>query len=394
MALPLTYHWRNLFVRKTTTLLTVLVVAAVVSVLVWMLGFRTALKESLSVAAEQRKLIVLKRGATSESNSAIPVDDYNRLFQLTHIASDAQNGEPLVSPSMLVQVSLPRVRDGGKTTANVAVRGVTDTAFKVHSRIRPLGQIFSVGEPEVIVGVSAAQQFAGLNVGEVITLGYAGDRNYRVVGHFSADGGPMESEIWGYLPALMNAYHREMYSSATFLITDDADPAAVIEQIEGPSIQLTAWTEADYWAEQAGNIETYLTIVSVLIAVMCLAAVFSIANTMFSWVAGRTQEVAMLRTIGFSGRQVLVGFLLESILLSLIGGVLGCLACAAWLEWVGKTKDMFGRTTFTTLAFEIRLTPAIVIVALLSVTAIGVIGALLPAIRAARLKVITALREP
>jgi len=332
MALPLSYHWRNLLVRRTTTLLTVLVIATVVGVFTWMAGFAAALNRSLSVAAERHKLVVLKRGATSESNSAIPIEDFARLNQLAQVVRDPRTNEPLISPEMMVQVSLPRIRDGGRTFGNVAVRGVNKTAFAVHTNVALEGESFSEAEPQVIVGRAAAEQFAGLSIGDLVSLGFGNDRKFRVVGHFSADGGPVESEIWGYLPALMNAYNRSMYSSAWVRLAPGADPAEVIERIKGPAIQLEAATEADYWLAQSQAIRRYLFVAYVLVTVMALAAVFSIANTMFALVAGRTREVAMLRTIGYSGRQILYGFVVESVFLSLLGGVTGCLGCVAWLR--------------------------------------------------------------
>jgi putative ABC transport system permease protein len=380
-------------VRKATTLLTILVIASVVGVLAWMLGFASALEGSLAVAASADKIVVLKRGATAESNSAIPIEDYNKLTQLTGLASDPE-GNSLISPEMMVQVSLPRVRDGGLTFGNVAVRGVTQSAFLVHAVVRPEGPGFSEAEPQVIVGKAAAEQFAGLAVGDSLKLGFGNDRLYRVVGHFSAGGGPVESEVWGYLPSLMNAYNRSMYSSVWLRLAPQADPAEAIGRIEGPAIQMEGQTEADYWEAQSRNVRTYLRVAYVLVTVMSLAAAFSIANTMFSMVAGRTREVAMLRTIGYSRERILTGFVLESVMLSLLGGLLGCAACYLWLEVVSNTKDMFGASTFTTMAFEIRLTPAIVALALLSVSLVGVLGAVIPAWRAAHLGVVAALREP
>ncbi len=394
MALPLSYHWKSLFVRKTTTLLTVLVVAAVVGVFTWMMGFSAALGASLSQARDQRKVLVIRRGATAESNSAIPVDEYNRLNQLTDIAREPGTNEPLMSPEMVVQISCPRLRDGGATWSNLALRGVTPTAFKVHTNVKPTGRVFAEGAQEVIVGLAAAQQFSGLNIGDRLELGYGNNRGYTVVGFFAAEGGPAESEVWGYLPSLMNAYNRTMYSSAALRLRESADAEAVIEEIKGPAIQLEAQTEGEYWSTQTQNMEVYLFIVRTLVMVMSLAAVLSIANTMFSLVAGRTREIAMLRTIGFSRTKILSGFMLESVFLSLLGGFIGCLACAAWLQLVGNTKDMFGFSTFTTLAFKIDLTPATIVWAITTVVLIAVIGASVPAMRAARIAVISALREP
>ncbi|HOW69803.1 MAG TPA: ABC transporter permease [Phycisphaerae bacterium] len=392
MSLPLSYHWRNLFVRRSTTLLTLLVIAAVVAVFCWMLNFAAALRGSLAMASDGRKLIVLKRGATAESNSALVVDEVNRLSQLDGVEHDS-TGHAILSPEMVVQVLVPRIRDGGRTSANVAVRGVTEDALKVHRNVRLLGPMFSTAEPQVIVGTGAARQFAGLEVGQTIKLGYGGSTDYRIVAHFSADGGPMESEIWGYLPAMMNAYNRTMYSSVNLRLSASADPKAALAQIEGPAIGLSGRTEPDYWEAQARFVRIYLAIAYVLVAIMCVAAVFSVANTLFSSVAGRTQEIAMLRTIGFSRGQILIGFVVEAILLSLLGGGLGCVACAAWLGVAGGLKDVSGASTFSSMAFVIRMVPGTVVAALLSVAAVGAIGAIVPAFRASRIGMVSALRE-
>ena len=214
VALPVSYNWKNLFVRKTTTILTLLVVAAVVGVFTWMTGFWIALRHSLSIASDDRTLIILKRGATSETNSAIGTEDFNKLTLLNaEIAVDPATHEQLKSPEIIVQVSLPRQADHGATFANVAVRGVTDAAFKVHTGVRLLGECFHQGAMEVIVGQAAARQFAGLEVGKELNLGFSGNRRYRIVGHFSAGGGPTESEIWGPLTMIRDSYKRDMYSS-------------------------------------------------------------------------------------------------------------------------------------------------------------------------------------
>lgn len=393
MALPLSYHWRNLFVRKTTTLLTVLVIGAVVGTFAWVLGFALALYDSLAVASDPRKVIVLQRGATSETNSAISPEEFNRLTQLTDVERDPNSGRELISAEMFWQTQLPRVRDHGATRANVAVRGVTETAFLVHRNVKRLGATFSSGAPEVIVGLNAAKQFSGLNIGDTLRLGFAENREFTVVGYFSAAGGPMESEIWAYLPLLQSAYSRTGYSAASLRLREGVDPAATIQQVAGAAIQLGAQTESGYWRSQSSMVLFYQAVCCVLIGMMTLAAMFSVANTMFATVAGRTREIAMLRTIGFSGGQVLRGFVVESVLLALLGGIAGCVACWAWLQFVGNTKDMFGANTFTAMAFEIHMTPLIVLISLAMVAVVGVLGAVFPARRAAQTQVIRALRE-
>lgn len=393
MALPLNYHWRNLFARKTTTLLTLLVVAAVVGTLAWILGFAAALRDSLAVAADPRKLIVVQRGTNSETNSSISPEDFNRLMNLTEAEPDPATNEPLISRELYWQTQLPRVRDGGRTRANVALRGVTEIAFKVHRNVKRLGRSFSTGAPEAIVGVSAAKQFQGLNIGDTLKLGFGDNREFKIVGHFSADGGPLESEIWLYLPTMQSAYQRTSYSSASLRLREGVDPKDALAKIEGPTIQLGGQTEAAYWDTQAQNVRIYQMVCYILVAMMTLAAVFSIANTMFATVAGRTREIAMLRTIGFAPGRILMGFVFEAVLLSLLGGILGVLGCLGYLALMGSAKDMFGANTFTALAFEIRLTPLLGLILGGAVVIVGVLGALFPAWRASRTQVIAALRE-
>ena len=392
MALPFNYHWRNLLVRRTTTTLTVLVVAAVVATFAWLLAVMSALNASLAVASDPQKLLVLRRGTTSETNSYITPEEFNRLAQLDAVQRDAA-GAALISPELYWQTQLPRAGDPNGLLVNVALRGVTDLALKVHANVRLLGPSFSTGSPEVIAGRRAAQQFAGLRVGDSVRLGQGENREYKVVGHFSADGGPLESEIWMYLPSMQSAYNRPGYSSAAVRLRADANVPEAIERIAGPAIQLNAVRESEYWASQAGIVRAYQFVCSALVAVMTLAAVFAVANTLYGTVAGRTREIAMLRTIGYRRHHILTGFVSEAVLLALAGGLIGCGACYAWLRLAGNTKDMFTATSFTALAFEIHMTPMVVVVALASVAVVGAAGAFFPALRAARLDVLAALRS-
>lgn len=393
ISLPLSYHWRNLFIRKMTTLLTVLVILAVVATLTWIVGFKFSLDRSLAVASDPRVMIVLRRGTDSETNSALAPEEFNRLTQVSGIATDPASGAPLISPELYWQVQLPRVRDQGRTRANVALRGVTPAAFAVHRNVRLLGPMFSTGEPQVIVGQAAAKQFSGLNVGDKLQLGFGENREFTVVGHFSADGGPLESEVWMYLTAMQSAYQRPGYSSAAIRLAEGVPSKTVVDQLKSPTIQLAGFTEGEYWRKQASLVQDYQRVAFVLVAMMAIAAIFAVANTMYATVAGRTREIAMLRTIGYKPRHILLGFVLEAVMLAVIGGVLGCLACWAYLQFAGNTKDVFGGSSFTTLAYEIRLDAWQFLPPLLAVVLIGALGAFLPAWRAARTQVITALRE-
>lgn len=393
MTLPLGYHFRSLFARKATTILTLLVIAAVIAVLTWILGFSAAMGRSMSIASDDRKIIVIRRGSESETNSAILPDEMNRLTQITGVARDA-SGAAVISPELMVQASLPRRRDGGRTRANIAVRGVTEMALLAHPIVRLNGPMVSKSEPEVVVGQRAAEQFDGLAIGSTIKLGVGNNRDYRVVGTFTADGGPLESEIWGYLPSLQDAFRREgVYSSATLRLAPGTNAKDVADTIKGPSIGLSAEPEPQYWARQSKFFDAYKFTGIALVLIIAVAAAIAIANTMFAVVAGRSREIAMLRTIGFSKGSILLGFVIEAVMLSLLGGLLGVALCAGWLAIAGNKKDMFGATTFTTLAFDVQLTPVVVALSMVAVCIVGAAGALAPAIRASRLEPVTALRE-
>jgi putative ABC transport system permease protein len=371
------------------------VIAIVIGTFAWLLGFVSALRTTLSMASDNHKLIVIQRGALSEFNSAFPPDDFNKLSQLADVQPDPSGQGVLISPEVVLQVSLPRLNDPKKSLANVCVRGVLpEKAAKVHTTVKLIeGRDFSVGAPEVIVGEKAGGQFGGLNIGDSVKLGFAGNRDYAVVGRFSAGGGPMDSEIWGYLPSLQSAYGRTVYSSAAVRLRPEANPEDALAQIRGPAIQLSGQTETEYWQTQAANVRLYQNMCYALVAMMGIAAIFAIANTMFSMVAGRTREIAMLKTIGYGRGSILAGFVIEAVLLSLLGGALGCLGCLAYLRAYGNTKDMFGASTFTSLAFEINLSPMLIAIALIAVALVGAVGALFPAWRAATTHAIGALRQ-
>ncbi len=395
MALPLYYNWRNLIARRLSTSLTFIVVAVVVFVLALLLSFAAGIRASLVASGSPANIIVLKPGATAESTSILTPEDTARLVQtpgLARAGADAgivPAGTPLLSPEVCVQTTIPRVRDG--SVANVAVRGVDDVAFAVHPEVRLVeGRPFTQGALELIVGRNARQRFAGLELGAALPLGRQGNRMYRVVGVFEAAGGALESELWAPRTVLSDSYHRTFVSSVCLRLDSPADVPAAIACVNGASIGLEARAETTYYDDLAAKTREIVVLTTVLVVIMAIGAMFAVTNTMYSAVDARRAEIAMLRTIGFSRRAILVAFVLESLLICLT-------ACAAGLTASlllnGTRQDFLSDSTWTVLAYELRVTPGIIATALVTAVIVGVVGAAAPAAPAARVNNLEAVRK-
>jgi putative ABC transport system permease protein len=391
MALPLYYNWRNLLARKLSTGLTFVVVAVVVLVLSLLLSFAAGIRASLVASGHPDNLIVLAPGATSESTSMITPAGIARLVQTPGLAHDPANPDALLlSPELCVQASIPRRSNGGNP-ANVAVRGVDDVAWTVHPEVRLIeGRHFAQGALEAIVGKSARERFAGLDIGSQILIGRKAHRQYKVVGIFAAGGGALESEIWAPRTMLADSYQRHMASSV-FLRLDDLNAAKpAIAYINGATVQLEAKTETQYYVDVASKTREIVLLTTALVAIMAIGAAFAVANTMYAAVDGRRRELAMLRALGFGRPSIMVALLSESLLLCLGACVCGL---AASMLFSGSRQDYLSDTTWTVLAYELRITPGIIVTALLLATVVGALGTWFPAQRAARLNVLEALRK-
>jgi putative ABC transport system permease protein len=396
LALPLSYNWRNLLARRLSNGLTFVVVAVVVFVLAVLLSFAAGIRASLVATGSPYNVIVLKPGATAESTSILRPEEVNRLTSTPGIATlpdamgAAHAGTPLVSSELNVQTNLPR-RASADQTANVAARGVDEVAFAVHPEVRLIaGRRFRQGTLEVIVGQAAQQRFGGLNLGDDVELGRFGNRRFKVVGVFAAGGGALESEIWAPRTILSDVYFRTITSSVCLRMVSPAAIPAAIAYIDGPAVQLEARSELDYYEGLAKTTRDIVLLTSVLIGIMAVGAIFAVANTMYSAVDNRRRELAMLRTLGFGRGAILLSIVIESLLVC-------TLACAAGLAGSlvlnGMRQDFISDMTFTVLAYELKITPPIIIAALLTSVAVGVLGGLAPAVRAARINILQAVRK-
>ncbi len=389
MALPFSYNLRNLLVRKLSSALTVVVVAAVVFVLAVLLSFAGGIRASLEATGMKRNLVVLAPGSTSESTSILFPDEVTRLVQTPGVDRDA-GGTLLVSYEVSVQTSISRLGPQGNL-ANVAVRGVDDVAFLIHDNVKVVeGTRFEQGSQQVIVGKQAANRYVGLEIGKTLPLGRLADRHFTVVGIFEAGGSALESEIWGPRTMLSDAYNRSFLSSALVRIEKEGDVQNAEDYINGAAVNLSARTEIDYYVELASKTREIVFLATVLITIMGIGAIFAVANTMYAAVDARKREIAMIRTLGFGRSAIVLSFTAESLLLCVPACAIG-LAASSLLH--GARQDYLSDATWTVLAYELRITPRIVAVCLALAISVAVAGAVAPALKASRLNLIQALRK-
>ncbi|MCZ6697981.1 MAG: ABC transporter permease [Planctomycetota bacterium] len=390
MGLPLRYNWRNLMVRKSATLLTLAIVSAIVFVLAWALAFGRGMQDSMNAGGLDDKLIVIKPGATAESTSIITLEEYNLLTQIQGLAV-RDDGQVLRSGEICAQASLPRRGGQPNQDAPVAVRGIEEIGFDVHTNVRITeGRRFEKGSDELIVGAAIRERIAGLDIGDEIMLGYLGTRPYKVVGIFEADGGPLESEVWGWLPSLRDAFGRELLSSVALRIKDPRQADEIIKRIKQPPFKLNAKSEPRYYSDIAEKSTQIVYLTLILVVFMGVGACFAVANTIYTSVANRSREIAMLRTIGYSQRAIVAAFIIEAAMVCGVAGLIG-LAGAACFQ--GQRQDFMALDTWSTFAYRMNLTPGILVTALAAALLVAVIGAFVPAYRASRVEIVTALRH-
>jgi len=388
MALPLSYNVRNVRVRWQVTLLAVGGIAMVVAVFAVLMSMSEGFKAALRSTGRTDNAMIVQRGSASELTSGVPLDDRNKIVVDERIARDSE-GRALASWEWVVVLGLPRLSDG--MPANISLRAVTPRAFDVRGGIDVVeGRSFTPGLDEVIVGRKLVARIEGMHVGG--TVKYQ-QKSFDIVGIFESQGGAFESEIWGDFDTFGAIFQRGVGSNS--LVVRMKDPATIPELDrwirDQPQMQLQALEERQYYEEQAGALAMILRSLATFVAfVMGVGAVFGAMNTMYAIVAARTREIGTLRALGFSRRSILVSFLIESVLLSFVGGVLGCLLAFPMNGFSTAT----GQTqSFSEIAFSFQITPEIVMIGLTFAVVMGIIGGLLPALRGARLPITTALRE-
>ena len=385
-ALPFSYIARNLRVRRVTTVLTAAGMALVVYVFATVLMMTEGIRATLVATGQADNMLVLRKGAGAEINSAVTREQAAVIESLPGIARGA-DGRALLTREPVVLNNLPK-RGSGKP-GNVTLRGTSAAALALRPQVRVTeGRLFRPGSAEVVVGRAVERGFEGVALGA--TLRFAG-RDWTVVGIVDAGRSGFDSEIWGDAEQLMQAFRRQAFSTVVFRVADGADVEALRRAIDGdPRLTLEAKREDRFYAEQSEALATFIRILGTALAVIfSIGATVGATITMFGSVAARIGEIGTLRALGFRRTAVLGAFLGESMLLALAGGVAGLLA-ALGMQSVDVSTTNF--STFAELAFRFTLTPAIAAQALVFAAAMGLLGGFVPAWRAARMNIVDCLR--
>jgi len=387
MPLPLSYNVRSVRVRWPVALLAVVGIALVVAVFAVLMAMSQGFAAALRGTGRPDNVIVVSRGSNSEVVSFVELEDRNAI--LDHVpAVRGPDGQPLVSCEWVSVMALPRKSDGRRT--NVVLRSVTPQTLLVRTGIRvTAGRLFTSGSDEVVVGRRILDRVRGLELGGVLRYQR---KPLRIVGVFESEGAAFESEVWGDFETQRATFRRGTGSkSLVFRVEDPKQIAALDRWIRlQPNMLLRAVSERQYYDDQAGPVANTIKALGLLVAVvMGIGAVFAAMNTMYRIVASRTREIGTLRAVGFSRRAILSSFVLESALLGLAGGALGCLVASSVHGYSTGTSNL---QSFSEVAFAFRITPAIIASSLGFALLMGVLGGLLPAARAARLPIAAAVR--
>ena len=385
MSIPLSYNLRNLRVRWRSTLATMVGIALVVAVFIFVRALAHGMESTYISTGDERNLIVLRKGATAESSSQISREEARRIKYLDGIARD-EHGEPLASAEIIVLILLDRV--GGSGSANVLVRGISPVALELRPRITIAeGRMLHPGLRECIVSRRIAERFAHCRVGESFQ---SGKTTWHVVGIFDAPQTAYESEIWVDADEARSVFRREFYGSVLVRSVDAAAAATLKHRmLTDRLLSIKVQSETDYYREQTQSAGLFQFLAWFLAIIMTIGAAFAAMNTMYAAVGGRTREIGTLRVLGFRRRQIYASFLLESVVLSLLGGALGCVIS---LLFNYLSTGTFSQTTFAEVAFQFRVTPRMMGTGMLFALVMGVLGGLLPARMAARKPVLDALR--
>ena len=384
MAIPVHYSLRNLWVRRVTTVLTASGMALVVFVFATALMLDAGLKRTLVSTGEPDNVIVSRKGSTTEVQSAVERSQAGLVAVLPEVAVI---GEPLVSREVVMLISLPK-RSAGKVS-NVLIRGMEQAGLRLRRSVElSEGRFFRPGSNEIVIGRAVQAQFSGVEVGEMLTFG---GRQWHVVGVMNGRRSGFDSEIWGDVGSLMQAFRRNSYSSVVLRLTDPQLFSGLASRLDAdPRITLSAKREADYYAEQSAGLSRFIQILGLTLAgIFSVGAIIGATITMQAAVASRTAEIGTLRALGFQRTAILTAFLAESVGLALIGGLLGLLLASA-MQWIEFSTTNF--QSFSELAFGFELSWGIALGSLLFAACMGVAGGMLPAIRAARIGIVEALR--
>jgi putative ABC transport system permease protein len=385
---PVSYNFRSIRSRWTSTIVAILGIAGTVGVFVAMLSLARGFKATLVASGSPGNALVLRAGSPSEMMGGVTLDSVKIVQDAPGIARDAEG--PLVTQEVVGVIPFPLITTG--TDANVQVRGVSPNVLRIRTFVKMQeGRMFQPGLTEIVVGKNAVKTYSGLKLGDTVNI--AGG-TFKVVGVFDAGGSSFDSEVWCDSKILNDALKRpdNLFQSITVHLTS---PAAFQQfkdsVVTDPRLNLDVTREIDYYAKQSTTMTTLITVLGGLVAaIMAVGAVFGALNTMYSAVAERGREIATMRALGFTSWNVILSFLFEALLISFVGGILGCLVV---LPLNGLTTSTMNFQTFSNLAFAFKITLNLLLLGVLFALVMGILGGVFPAIRAARRPVAQALRE-
>lgn len=387
-SVPISYNLRSVRARWTSTIVAILGIAGTVGVFVAMLSLARGFKSTLVASGSPTNALVMRAGAASEMMGGITLDSVKVLQDAPGVARD--NSGPLVTQEVVGVVPFPLVSTG--TDANVQIRGVSPNVLRIRTFAKIVqGRMFVPGLTELVVGKNASRTYAGLTLGN--TVNFAGGR-WQVVGVFDAGGSAFDSEVWcdGRILAQVLKRPENIFQSATVrLASADSFQRFKDAVTSDPRMNVDVIREINYYAKQSTTMTRLITVLGGLVAaIMAIGAIFGALNTMYSAVAERGREIATMRAVGFSAWNVVLSFLFEALLISFIAGLVGCLAV---LPLNGLTTNTMNFQTFSNVAFAFRITLGLLVLGVLFGLIMGVLGGMIPALRAAFRPVAASLRE-
>jgi putative ABC transport system permease protein len=386
MAIPISYNIRNLKLRKGLTIMTALGIALTVTTAVFLMALLAGLQKAFMSSGDPVNVLVMRKGSTAELSGGFDANLFPTLRTLPGIANDAQ-GDPIASGEWVVVVVLPRKDGTGEV--NVSVRGLMPAGLTLRPNAKLVeGRWFTPGQREVVVGNSIHNRFSGANVGD--NLDFAKGQ-WKVVGVFNSGGTAYDSEIWGDVNQIAADFDRQGgYASVYLRATDPVAADALKHRVsDDQRLKLEGTLETEYYEKQTSSGGAIKFIGIVVAVIMAIGSSFAAMNTMYAAVAYRSREIATLRVIGFSRPSILTSFVIEALLLSLLGAIVGIVLI---LPFNGMSTGIGNSLTFSETVFSLHLTWEVALVAVAFALIMGLLGGFAPAWQAARQDILTSLR--
>jgi putative ABC transport system permease protein len=387
MAVPIRYNIRNLRLRKGSTALTALGIALTVTIAIFIMALLAGLNDAFSTTGDPLNVLVLRKGSNSELSAGGVQREAALIFKnLPGVARNGR-GEPMVSGEDVLVIVLPRKDGTGEV--NVTVRFLTMPGIEMRPKVKLIaGRWFTPGQREVVVSNAIHRRFAHAGIGDAVPIGSG---TWNIVGVFDAAGTAHESEMWGDINQIATEFDRTAYSSVLVRATDPISAAALKNRVtDDQRLKLNGMLEPEYYATQTRSGQPIKFVGVIVAVIMAIGSCFAAMNTIYAAVAYRAREIATLRIMGFSRPSILTSFIAESLLLSLLGAVVGIVLM---LPFNGMTTGTSNTITFSEVVFSLRMTPGVITAAIVFAMIMGLFGGLAPAWHASRRNIVGALRD-